>query len=127
MKLRLRDYKTGEFISERPLSKGDVYELNSDGASWNLEYAEALYFINESDAKQGIIADDWNDDYTVPVNPYMTWELIPVYRTEDGYKFYALPDGTVVDDLNPANIDLSWDTFEDFLESTEGTAVEITE
>ena len=125
MKLRLRDYKTGEFISERTLVNGDVCTLAKDGASWQREYAEALYFINESDAKQGIIADDWNDD--APVNPYMTWELIPVYRTEDGYKFYALPDGTVVDDLNPANIDLSWDTFADFLESTEGTAVEITE
>jgi hypothetical protein len=125
MKLRLRDYKTGEFISARTLVNGDVYKLAKDGASWQREYDEALYFINNSDTKQGIIADDWNDD--APVNPYMTWELIPVYLTEDGYKFYALPDGTVVDDLNPAEIDLSWDTFEEFWESQEGTAKEVTE
>lgn len=125
MKLRLRDYKTGGLISERTLVDGGVYMLAKDGASWQREYDEALYFINNSDAKQGIIADDWSDD--APVNPYMIWELIPVYRTEDGYKFYALPDGAVVDDLNPSEIDLSWDTFADFWESQEGTTIEVTE
>lgn len=49
------------------------------------------------------------------------------YRTEDGYIFYLLPDGTVADSVNPEEVDLSWDTLEDFLESTEGTAMEITE
>jgi len=76
MKLRLRDYKTGEFISERTLVNGDVYTLAKDGASWQREYDESLYFINNSDTKQGIIADDWNDD--APDKPYMTCDLSPV-------------------------------------------------
>ena len=49
------------------------------------------------------------------------------YRTEDGYTFYLLPDGTVADSVDPAEVDLSWDTFADFWESTEGTAIEVTE
>ena len=49
------------------------------------------------------------------------------YRTEDGYIFYLLPDGTVADSVEPEEVDLSWDTFADFWESQEGTAVEITE
>lgn len=76
MKVRLRDYKTGKFISERTLIDGDVYTLAKDGASWQHEYDEALYFINNSDATTGVIADSWNDDE--PINPYMTWELIEV-------------------------------------------------
>ena len=50
-----------------------------------------------------------------------------IYRTEDGYTFYVLPDGTVADNLNPALVDMSWDSFEDFWTSTEGTAIEVKE
>ena len=49
------------------------------------------------------------------------------YRTEDGYIFYLLPDGTVANSIDPAEVDLSWDTFAEFLESQEGTAIEVTE
>jgi hypothetical protein len=49
------------------------------------------------------------------------------YRTEDGYTFYLLPDGTVADSVDPAEVDMSWDTFADFWESTEGTAIEVTD
>ena len=50
-----------------------------------------------------------------------------IYRTEDGYTFYVLPDGTVADSTDPDEVDLSWDSFEDFWASTEGTAIEVTE
>ena len=53
--------------------------------------------------------------------------IAPKYRTEDGYIFYVLPDGTVADNLNPALVDMSWDSFEDFWASTEGTAIEVKE
>ena len=38
-----------------------------------------------------------------------------------------MPDGTVADSIDPAEVDLSWDTFAEFWESQEGTAIEVTD
>lgn len=37
--------------------------------------------------------------------------------TEDGYKFYLLDDGRVVDSLDPECVDMSFDTFAQFVEA----------
>lgn len=37
--------------------------------------------------------------------------------TEDGYKFYLLEDGRVVDSLNFDNVDMSFDTLAQFVEA----------
>lgn len=36
-------------------------------------------------------------------------------KTEDGYTFHLLPNGTVVDNLDPDGVDMSWPTFDDFV------------
>ena len=36
-------------------------------------------------------------------------------QTEDGYIFYVLPDGKVVDNLNPELVDLSFESLEKML------------
>jgi len=36
------------------------------------------------------------------------------FRTEDGYIFYVLRNGKVVDSLDPEKEDMSWDSFDDF-------------
>ena len=75
MKLTLKDYTTGEIISAVNLIDGDVYRLESSGASFSSEFKEALYFVNNADAESGVIADEWTDDYKKPINPYMIWSL----------------------------------------------------
>jgi hypothetical protein len=75
MKITLKDYKTSEIISAINLIDGDIYRLENSGVSFSYEFTEALYFVNNADAKSGVIADDWSDDYSAPINPYMTWEL----------------------------------------------------
>ena len=35
-------------------------------------------------------------------------------KTEDGYTFYIMPNGKVVDNLDPDLIDLSYDSIEEF-------------
>ena len=39
------------------------------------------------------------------------------FKTEDGYTFYQLPDGKIVDDLDPNSVDISWDNVKDFKQS----------
>ncbi len=75
MKITLKDYKTSEIISAINLIDGDIYRLENSGTSFSYEFTEALYFVNNADAESGVIADDWSDDYSAPINPYMTWEL----------------------------------------------------
>ena len=75
MKITVKDYTTGEIISGVNLIDGDVYRLARPHPTWYKEYAEALYFVNNADAKSGVIADEWSDDYKTPINPYMTWSL----------------------------------------------------
>ena len=74
MKIILKDYKTGEVISQCPIIDGDVFKLAQEANTWYREYEEALYFINDGDAMQGVIADDWTDKGD-PVNPYLTYEV----------------------------------------------------
>lgn len=38
--------------------------------------------------------------------------------TSDGYTFFVTDDGRVVDNQNPACVDLSWDSFEHFIYDT---------
>jgi hypothetical protein len=38
-------------------------------------------------------------------------------RTVDGYTLYHLADGSVVDSLDPATVDLSWTSFAEFVGS----------
>ena len=35
-------------------------------------------------------------------------------KTEDGYTFYLMPDGRLVDNLDPDLVDLSYDSIEEF-------------
>jgi len=37
------------------------------------------------------------------------------FKTEDGYIFYLMPDGKVVDNLNPQLIDLSFTSIEELI------------
>jgi len=39
------------------------------------------------------------------------------FKTDDGYTFYQLPDGRVVDNLDPKIVDMSWDNVKDFKKS----------
>ena len=36
------------------------------------------------------------------------------FKTEDGYTFYLMPDGRLVDNLDPNLVDLSYDSIEEF-------------
>jgi len=75
MKIILKDYKTKEFVSEEEIVDLGVYVLARPHPTWYKEYAEALYFINNADAMDGVIADDWAHDYDTPIRPYMTYEV----------------------------------------------------
>jgi hypothetical protein len=75
MKIILRDYKTNLLVNEEDIVDVGVYILSRPSPTWYKEYAEALYFINNADAMNGVIADDWTDDYDTPIRPYMTYEV----------------------------------------------------
>lgn len=49
-----------------------------------------------------------------------------VYMTEDGYRFFVLSNGKVADSKDEQSSDMVWDSLEEFLESTDHTAIEIT-
>ncbi len=57
-----------------------------------------------------------------PVDPN---QPVKTYESTDGYKFYEMPDGKIVDNLNPDNVDMSWGTKKEFLSDMEGTVAEI--
>jgi hypothetical protein len=40
------------------------------------------------------------------------------FKTLDGFTFYLTEDGRVVDNLDPDKVDMSWDSFNDFMEAT---------
>ena len=75
MKIILRDYKTNLLVNKEDIVDVGVYILSRPSPTWYKEYAEALYFINNADAMNGVIADDWTDDYDTPIRPYMTYEV----------------------------------------------------
>jgi glutamate synthase domain-containing protein 1 len=54
-----------------------------------------------------------------------TGAKMKTYMTEDGYKFFLLEDGRLVDNLDPELCDMSFDSFEEFMEATEHSATEI--
>ena len=41
------------------------------------------------------------------------------FETEDGYRFYVLPDGSVADSEDPDAVDMSWPSVADFLDSVD--------
>ena len=45
-------------------------------------------------------------------------------RTADGYVFYHLADDSIVDSLDPASVDMSWPTLQQFAQANadDGTA-----
>ena len=42
---------------------------------------------------------------------------IKTFITEDGYTFHHLPDGRIVDNLDPKKVDMSWPSMKHFKES----------
>ena len=57
----------------------------------------------------------------------MKQEYIRKLKTEDGYTFYLLNDGTVVDNLDADNVDMAFDTLEQFTkEMIEDSEVNLT-
>ena len=42
---------------------------------------------------------------------------IAVLKTEDGYTFYRLANGKVVDNLDPSRVDMSWPSYDEFQEA----------
>lgn len=42
------------------------------------------------------------------------------FITSDGFQFFELSDGSIVDSLDPDKVDLSFEGFEDFHQATEG-------
>ena len=46
-------------------------------------------------------------------------EYITTIKTSDGYKFYLLKNGKVVDNLNADLVDMSCESFEEFLTNFE--------
>lgn len=56
------------------------------------------------------------------VNPN---QPVKTYQSTDGYTFYEMPNGKIVDNLNPENVDMSWGSKKEFLNDMEGTVAEI--
>jgi hypothetical protein len=50
-------------------------------------------------------------------------EYITTIKTSDGYKFYLLKNGRVVDNLNADLVDMSCESFGEFLTNFEITAL----
>ena len=50
---------------------------------------------------------------------------VKTYQSTDGYTFYEMPNGKIVDNLNPENVDMSWGSKKEFLNDMEGTVAEI--
>ena len=47
--------------------------------------------------------------------------LTMIITTEDGYTFYVLEDGTVSDNLDLDNADMTWNDLQDFLDTARAT------
>ena len=48
------------------------------------------------------------------------------FTTEDGYKFYLALDGKVVDSTCRDNVDMSWDSKQDFLDDMQSNDIPVT-
>jgi hypothetical protein len=49
---------------------------------------------------------------------------VKTFKTADGYTFYELPNGSIVDNLKPSQVDMSWPSRQEFMSDMEGTAFE---
>jgi hypothetical protein len=75
MNITLKDYKTGEVVAAcELLLERFGYEMVTLPSTWFDEFEQALYSINNK-VFSGVLADNWDDSYTIPVNPYMTFEF----------------------------------------------------
>jgi DNA-binding protein H-NS len=45
-----------------------------------------------------------------------------IYKTTDGYTFFELSDGSIVDNIDPEKVDLSWPSVKEFLSDMDGSA-----
>lgn len=71
MNITLTDYKTGARISSRAVTKCEFgYVYRGVPKTWFDEFEQALYALNNGEP-DGVIADNWSDDYKTPINPYM--------------------------------------------------------
>lgn len=52
-------------------------------------------------------------------------KAVKTFQSADGYKFYELPDGKIVDNLNPQNVDMSWSNKKEFLDDMGNTVFQI--
>ena len=41
-------------------------------------------------------------------------QVIATFKTEDGYTFYQLDNGKIVDNTNSSNVDMSWNSLDEF-------------
>ena len=41
-------------------------------------------------------------------------QVIATFKTEDGYTFYQLDNGKIVDNTNSNNVDMSWNSLDEF-------------
>ena len=71
MKITLTDYNTGAVIASRQVTLGEFgYVYRGIPKTWFDEFEQALYALNNGEP-DGVIADNWSDDYKTPTNPYM--------------------------------------------------------
>ena len=45
---------------------------------------------------------------------YKMNQVIATFKTEDGYTFYQLDNGKIVDNTNSNNVDMSWNSLDEF-------------
>jgi len=67
MKITLTDYVTGKLVAERKVTQcefGYVFDLNPK--TFFDEFEQALYALNNG-KPEGVIADNWSDDYKTPI------------------------------------------------------------
>jgi len=83
MKIILKDVKTHDVVAIASLRlehddvANSIYRLIGAPivSTFLNQFEEALYFINNADVTNGVIADTYDDDGE-PVNPYLVFELV---------------------------------------------------
>jgi hypothetical protein len=75
MQITLTDYATGKLIASRKVTPSKFgYVYRGVPKTWFDEFEQALYALNNGEP-DGVIADNWSDDYKTPVNPYMRFAM----------------------------------------------------
>jgi len=75
MQITLTNFTTGKLIASRKVIEcefGYIYRANPKRHFD--EFEQALYSVNNK-VFNGVLSDNWDDSYTIPVNPYMTFEF----------------------------------------------------